>query len=181
MNIIETEIPDLLIIEPPVFEDARGYFFEGYQQKRYAELGIGAHFVQDNIVSSQQNVLRGLHFQVQHPQGKLVQAIEGEIFDVVVDLRKTSATFGQWVGVILSEENHRQLYVPPGLAHGYYVRSESSLVTYKCTDFYNPQYERTLQWNDPTVGIDWDLLSDAPLLSEKDAQGILWNDIELFE
>ncbi len=181
MNIVETEIPDLLLIEPRLFEDSRGFFFESYQQKRYAEMGIDATFVQDNIVSSQQNVLRGLHFQIQHPQGKLIQVIQGSILDVVVDLRKSSTTFGNWFGIQLSAENHRQLYVPPGLAHGYYVTSKHSVITYKCTDDYYPEFERTLKWDDSTVGIDWNLLEKTPLLSDKDSAGALWDDVEVFE
>lgn len=158
MKVTSTSIPDVLIIEPRVFGDERGFFFESYNQQAFkAATGIEAHFVQDNHSRSAQGVLRGLHYQLEQAQGKLVRVVRGAVFDVAVDIRKTSATFGQWVGVELSEANYRQLWVPPGFAHGFLTLSESADFLYKTTDYYAPQHERCIAWNDPTLGIDWPL------------------------
>lgn len=168
-NFIQTKIPDLYIIEPKVFGDDRGYFMESYSQKDFADAGLTMTFVQDNESKSRKGVLRGLHFQTKHTQGKLVRVIQGEVWDVAVDLRKGSPTYGQWEGVYLSAENKRQLYVPEGFAHGFVVTSEEAVFNYKCTDFYAPEYDSGLLWNDPDVGIEWPLegLGDI-LLSGKD-------------
>ncbi len=166
-------IPDVVLIEPRLFGDQRGFFMETYQQKIFAEHGITAQFVQDNHSGSRRGTLRGLHYQIQQAQGKLVRAVAGEIFDVAVDLRRSSPTFGQWVGEILSAENKRQLWIPPGFAHGFYVLSDWAEVVYKASDFYAPQWDRTLLWNDPQVGIDWPLMDGADLLiSDKDRAGL---------
>ncbi|NET53833.1 MAG: dTDP-4-dehydrorhamnose 3,5-epimerase, partial [Merismopedia sp. SIO2A8] len=158
MNVIPTKIPEVLIIEPRVFGDDRGFFYESYNQRAFSDkAGITADFVQDNHSRSQQNVLRGLHYQIQQPQGKLLRVIVGSIFDVAVDIRKSSPTFGQWVSCLLSAENKRQVWVPPGFAHGFLVLSEAAEVLYKTTDFYAPQHERTLLWNDPDLAIAWPL------------------------
>ena len=155
MKIIPTSLDDLKIIEPSVFKDPRGFFMETYRQNSYQDACSNCIFVQDNLSFSQKNTLRGLHFQVHQPQAKLVQAVTGEIFDVAVDLRRSSSTFGKWVGVTLSAANHEMLWVPPGFAHGFYVISDEAEVLYKCTDFYSPIAERTLIWNDPDLDIDW--------------------------
>ena len=171
MNIIATEIPDVLIIEPRIFGDDRGFFYESYNEKAFTEkTGVKLNFVQDNHSRSTQNVLRGLHYQIQQAQGKLVRVISGEVFDVAVDLRKSSPTFGQWIGCLISAANKRQIWVPPGFAHGFVVVSESAEFLYKTTDYYAPQYERTLLWNDPDLAIDWPL-SGEPILSAKDQAG----------
>ncbi|MGH1366185.1 MAG: dTDP-4-dehydrorhamnose 3,5-epimerase [Calditrichia bacterium] len=162
-----TEIPDVLIIDPPVFGDHRGFFMEVFHAKKYAELGIPHTFVQDNRSQSSKGILRGLHYQKINPQAKLVSVLAGEIFDVAVDIRKESPTFGKWVGVYLSGENKKQLYIPQGFAHGFYVVSKTADVMYKCSDLYNPAGERGLLWSDPAVGIDWSL-DGKPALSEKD-------------
>ncbi|WP_235068992.1 dTDP-4-dehydrorhamnose 3,5-epimerase [Turicibacter sp. TJ11] len=168
-NFIQTKIPDLYIIEPKVFGDDRGYFMESYSQKDFADAGLTMNFVQDNESKSRKGVLRGLHFQTQHTQGKLVRVTQGEVWDVAVDLRKGSPTYGQWEGVYLSAENKRQFYVPEGFAHGFVVTSDEAVFNYKCTDFYAPEYDSGLLWNDEEVGIDWPLedLGEI-LLSEKD-------------
>lgn len=180
MKIVSTEIADVLIIEPQVFQDARGFFYESYNQKAFSEkTGVLAHFVQDNHSRSIHNVLRGLHYQIQQPQGKLVRAIAGVIFDVAVDLRKSSPTFGKWVSCHLSAENKRQLWIPPGFAHGFLVLSETAEVLYKTTDYYAPQHERCILWNDPDLAIDW--LLDAPfLVSAKDKAGQPFKTAEVF-
>jgi dTDP-4-dehydrorhamnose 3,5-epimerase len=176
-----TSILEVLLITPKVFGDERGFFMETFQARSFAEAGIHATFVQDNHSRSRQGVLRGLHYQIQQPQGKLVRVILGEIFDVAVDIRRASPTFGKWVGVRLSAENRQQLWIPPGFAHGFYVLSEWAEVLYKATDFYAPQWERTILWNDPEIGIKWPLLSGAPLsLSAKDERGVLLKDAECF-
>jgi dTDP-4-dehydrorhamnose 3,5-epimerase len=168
---IDTEIEGVKIIEPTVFGDSRGYFMETYSEKEFAENGIDVKFVQDNESRSKKGVLRGLHFQKQNPQGKLVRVIEGEVFDVAVDLRKASKTFGKWVGVTLSAENKRQFYIPEGFAHGFAVLSETATFVYKCTRFYAPGDEGGLMWNDPQIGIQWPVSEDfKPLLSEKDTK-----------
>jgi dTDP-4-dehydrorhamnose 3,5-epimerase len=169
MNVIETDLPGVLIIEPKVFGDDRGFFMETWNKERYAEAGIPTEFVQDNISFSKKGVLRGLHFQNPNPQGKLVSVLQGEVFDVAVDIRRDSPTFGKWVGVNLSFENKRQLYVPEGFAHGFCVTSETALFSYKCTDWYNSEAEKTLLWNDLGLGIKWPL--EKPRLSEKDKVG----------
>ena len=168
-NFIPTKIKDLVIIEPKVFGDDRGYFMESYSQKDFAEAGLTMNFVQDNESKSRKGVLRGLHFQTKHTQGKLVRVTQGEVWDVAVDLRKGSPTYGQWEGVYLSAENKRQFYVPEGFAHGFVVTSEEAVFNYKCTDFYAPEYDSGLLWNDPDVGIEWPLegLGEI-LLSEND-------------
>lgn len=174
MNVIQTAIPDLLILEPKVFGDARGFFMESFNAKAFqAATGLDVHFVQDNHSRSAKGVLRGLHYQIEQAQGKLVRVVRGNVFDVAVDLRKSSPTFGQWVGVELSEENNRQFWIPPGFAHGFLVTSDSADFLYKTTDYYAPQFERSLAWNDPTVGVQWPLalLDGPPLLSAKDVAG----------
>lgn len=181
MKLIDTLIPDVKIIEPRVFGDARGFFMETWNAETFSALGLDLSFVQDNHSRSRQGILRGLHYQIQHPQGKLVRVTHGKVFDVAVDMRCSSATFGQWVGVELSDENARMLWIPAGFAHGFYVMSESVDFLYKCTDVYKPEYECCLQWNDPTVAIDWPLVAgQAPLLSAKDAEGSNWQDAEKF-
>ncbi len=180
MQVLKTEIPGVSIIEPGVFEDSRGFFKETYERNRYTDAEIAGEFVQDNLSRSCRGTLRGMHYQIQHPQGKLVQVFRGEIFDVAVDLRRNSSQFGKWVGVKLSESNHRQLFVPEGFAHGFCVLSEIADVFYKCTDFYYPEHERTLFWNDPDVNIQWPLQGE-PILSDKDRNGTLFSEIESFE
>jgi len=167
MKIIKTDIPGVLLIEPQVFGDERGWFVETWQQERYAEHGISGSFVQDNQAFSQRGVLRGLHLQNPHGQGKLVQVISGEVFDVAVDVRRGSPYFGRWVGVSLSGKNRRQFYVPEGFAHGYCVISDEALFSYKCTDNYHPESQFAVRWDDPELGIDWPL-TGSPVLSEKD-------------
>ena len=167
MKVIPTNIPEVLIIEPRIFPDNRGYFYESYQKNRYRENGISADFVQDNLSYSVQGTLRGLHYQHPQPQAKLVQVLQGEIFDVAVDIRKNSSSFGQWVGVVLNEENKQQLFIPEGFAHGFAVLSPTAVFTYKCSDFYAPNCEGGVSWNDPDLGIQWPV--DNPILSEKDA------------
>lgn len=173
MKVIETNIPDVKIIEPTVFGDERGFFMETWNQKKFEEevTGKSTQFVQDNHSKSKKGILRGLHYQTENTQGKLVRVVSGEVFDVAVDIRKDSATFGQWVGVYLSAENKRQLWVPEGFAHGFYVTSDEAEFVYKCTDFYNPKAELSIAWNCPEIGIEWPL-TDAPLLSLKDAQAL---------
>lgn len=179
MNVITTPISDLLIFEPNVFGDARGFFLESFNQKTFQNLtGLDVNFVQDNHSRSSKNVLRGLHYQIQNPQGKLVRVVSGSVFDVAVDLRKSSPTFGQWHGVELSGENHRQFWVPAGFAHGFVVLSETADFLYKTTDYYAPQFERCVRWNDEQIGIDWGV--SEPLLSEKDKQGLSLQDAEVF-
>jgi dTDP-4-dehydrorhamnose 3,5-epimerase len=170
MQVIRTEIPECAVIEPRVFKDERGEFFESFNATRFAELtGVSASFVQDNQSQSHRGVLRGLHYQIEQAQGKLVRVVSGEVFDVAVDLRRASATFGRWVGVHLSAENRRMFWIPPGFAHGFVTLSESATFLYKTTDYYAPQFERTLAWNDPTLAIDWKFA--APIVSAKDAVG----------
>ena len=181
MHIIKTHIPDLLIIEPKVFGDERGFFMENWNRQAFADAGLDLTFVQDNHSRSQQGILRGLHYQIKRPQGKLVRVTLGSVFDVAVDLRQSSPTFGQWLGLELSENNHRMLWVPPGFAHGFYVTSPVADFMYKCTDIYAPQYERTIRWDDKTLAIDWPLVEGMhPLLSEKDADGMAFKDAEVF-
>jgi len=180
MNVLKTAIADVVIIEPKVFGDERGFFLETFQQERYRDqAGIELPFVQDNHSRSAQGVLRGLHFQRSKPQGKLVRVVSGEVFDVAVDIRPASPTYGQWQGVILSAENKRQFWVPPGLAHGFMVLSEFADFEYKCTDYYDPSDEGCLIWNDPEVGIEWPDLGLEPQLSEKDQSGVLLSELVL--
>ncbi len=172
MNIIKTNIPDVIIFEPKVFGDDRGFFYESFnQQKFYEATNLHVNFVQDNHSKSAKNVLRGLHYQIEQAQGKLVRVTQGEVFDVAVDLRKSSSTFGQWAGTHLSAENKRQMWMPPGFAHGFLVLSETAEFLYKTTDFYAPQHECSLKWDDPTVAIEWPL-QGAPILSKKDELGL---------
>lgn len=167
-----TAIPGVIVLEPRVFGDDRGFFFESFNQKAFqAATGLDVEFVQDNHSKSARNVLRGLHYQVRQPQGKLVRIVQGEVFDVVVDIRKDSATYGKWVGVHLSAENKKQLWIPPGLAHGFVVLSETAEFLYKTTDYYAPVHERCICWNDPDIGIEWPIVSE-PLLSAKDKAGV---------
>lgn len=182
VNVIPTDIPDVLILEPQVFGDDRGFFFESFSQQKFADkTGLDCQFVQDNHSRSKRNILRGLHYQIQQVQGKLVRAVQGEIYDVVVDIRRSSVTFGQWVGVVLSAQNKRQLCVPGGFAHGFYVLSESADVLYKTTDYYAPQHERSILWNDPKLAIDWPLLESTPLLSAKDERASQFSVAEVFD
>ncbi len=181
MNIIRTEIPDVLIIEPKVFGDARGFFFESFNQRQFEQLtGFAPNFVQDNHSRSARGVLRGLHYQIQQPQGKLVRVIAGEVFDVCVDMRRASPSFGQAVYVTLSADNHRQLWIPPGFAHGFLVTSESADFVYKTTDYYAPEHERSVLWNDAALAIPWPLQGE-PLLSAKDKAGTPLAQAETFE
>jgi dTDP-4-dehydrorhamnose 3,5-epimerase len=182
MEFIRTDIPEVVIIEPCVFEDSRGFFTETYQAQKFAQAGIGFNFVQDNHSRSTQYTLRGLHYQIRHAQGKSVRVVAGEIFDVAVDLRRSSPTFGRWVGMLLSAKNKKQIWIPPGFAHGFYVLSEWAEVVYKTTDYYAPEWERSLLWNDPALGIEWPLLDGRPpVLSEKDSHGKLLSEAELFD
>lgn len=180
MKVIPTAIPDVLIIEPRVFPDPRGVFMETYQAARYAEAGIDRPFVQDNFSRSRRGTLRGLHYQIRRPQGKLVQVLRGHVYDVAVDLRRPSSTFGAHVAVELSEHNARQLYIPPGFAHGFLVLSEEADFYYKCTDFYSPEHERTLLWSCPRLGISWPMKGE-PLLSDKDRAGCPLDLAETYE
>lgn len=168
MKITATAIPDVLLFEPPVFGDERGYFLETFRESHFKEQGIELSFVQDNQSKSGQGILRGLHYQLKFPQGKLVRVLSGEIFDVAVDIRKSSPTFGQWVGETLSAENKKQLWVPPGFAHGFYVSSESAEISYKCTEYYHPEDDHSLLWNDAELNISWPLVTPQPQLSDKD-------------
>ena len=181
MKATRLAIPDVVLIEPKVFGDARGFFFESFNQKAFNEAtGTQHEFVQDNHSRSAKGVLRGLHYQIKQPQGKLVRVLEGEIFDVAVDLRKKSPTFGQWVGVLLSAENKKQLWIPEGFAHGFIVLGEKAQVLYKTTDFYAPEHQRALRWNDPALGIRWPIRQE-PLLSAQDATANLLSEAEVFD
>jgi dTDP-4-dehydrorhamnose 3,5-epimerase len=177
---ISTSLPGVFILEPRVFGDERGFFLESYNERVFVELGIEERFVQDNHSSSQRNVLRGLHYQTQHTQGKLVRVAEGEILDVAVDLRRSSPTFGGWEAVRLSGDNKRMLWIPKGFAHGFRVISETAQVLYKATDYYAPEFERTLAWNDPNLKIEWELDGD-PIVSAKDQRGLALRDADTFE
>jgi len=178
MQIIQTEIEGVIVLEPNVFSDARGFFLETYNEKIFAEVGIGERFVQDNQSHSKQRVLRGLHYQLENAQGKLVRVLRGEIFDVAVDIRQGSKTFGKWIGVRLSSSDRRMIWIPRGFAHGFYTLSETADVAYKVTHFYAPKQERTLLWNDPEVGVRWPLQGE-PILSEKDQAGHLLKDLRI--
>jgi dTDP-4-dehydrorhamnose 3,5-epimerase len=180
MKVTRTEIPEVMILEPKVFGDARGFFLESYNQKVFREAtGLALDFVQDNHSRSAQGVLRGLHYQLKQPQGKLVRVVRGAVFDVAVDVRRSSPTFGKWVGVELSEENQRQFWVPPGFAHGFLVLSASADFLYKTTDYYAPEHERCIAWNDPEIGVAWPA-GMAPTLSEKDRRGLSLREAEVF-
>jgi len=180
MKITPTEIPDVLIIEPNVFGDSRGFFFESYNKKEFMETtGLQVTFVQDNHSRSNKHVLRGLHYQIRQPQGKLVRVISGDVFDVAVDIRRSSPTFGKWVGEYLTAENKKQMWVPPGFAHGFLVLSDDAEFLYKTTDYWAPEHERCIRWNDPVLNVQWPIIGD-PLVSEKDEKGVLFQDAEVF-
>ena len=180
MKVVPTEIPDVLIIEPKIFGDDRGFFYESYNHTKFMEAtGLDLEFVQDNHSRSARNVLRGLHYQIQQTQGKLVRVVKGEVLDVAVDIRKSSPTFGKWVSCILSEENKRQFWVPPQFAHGFVVLSESADFLYKTTDYYAPEHERCIVWDDPDLAIDWEI-TDSPIVSTKDKEGALLKEAEVF-
>ncbi|MGD9948023.1 MAG: dTDP-4-dehydrorhamnose 3,5-epimerase [Desulfobulbus sp.] len=180
MNAIALSIPEVVLLEPKVFGDARGFFFESFNQQQFNEtIGREVNFVQDNHSRSGRHVLRGLHYQIQQPQGKLVRVVQGEVFDVAVDIRQSSPTFGKWVGERLTAENKKQLWIPEGFAHGFVVLSESAEFLYKTTDYYAPQFERTILWNDASLAIKWPL-HEAPILSAKDLEGIPFQQAELF-
>ena len=182
MNIIPTSIADLIVIEPRVFGDERGFFFESFNERRFLDAIASAEplrFVQDNHSRSARNILRGLHYQVRQPQGKLVRVVTGEVFDVAVDLRRSSPTFGKWFGTLLSAENKRQMWVPAGFAHGFLVTSDSADFLYKTTDYWAPEYERSIAWNDPAIGIEWPI-DGIPVLSEKDRNASLLADAEVY-
>lgn len=182
MEFIPTRIPEVVLVKPRVFGDARGYFMETWQERKFRDAGIEAHFVQDNHSCSEQGILRGLHYQIRQPQGKLVRVTAGAVFDVAVDLRRSSPTLGQWVGVELSEDNKCMLWVPPGFAHGFYVTGRRPAeFLYKCTDFWASEHERTIRWDDPDLAIDWPIPTHAvPLLSGKDRAGSAFREAELF-
>jgi len=180
MKVVETSLPGVLVLEPKVFGDARGFFFESYNKRTLETAGITSEFVQDNHSRSARNVLRGLHYQIKQPQGKLVRVIAGEVFDVSVDIRKNSPTYGKWTGINLSAENKRMLWVPSGFAHGFLVLSEHAEFLYKTTNYYAPEHERCIVWNDPTLGIEWPLEVE-PLLSAKDRAGLPLREAEMFE
>jgi len=181
MHAVQTKIADLLIIEPKVFGDSRGFFFESFNQRVFEEIsGMVGYFVQDNHSRSAQHVLRGLHYQIKYPQGKLVRVVAGEVFDVAVDIRKSSPTFGKWDGAILSAENKRMLWIPEGFAHGFVVLSEYAEFLYKTTDYWAPEHERSILWNDPDLAIDWRLKGNTPILSKKDQDAKLFREAELF-
>jgi dTDP-4-dehydrorhamnose 3,5-epimerase len=182
MQFIRTAIPDVIIIEPRVFEDSRGFFMETFQARQFAEAGIDSNFVQDNHSRSSQFTLRGLHYQIRHAQGKLVRAVAGEIFDVAVDIRCSSSTFGKSIGIYLSSQNKRQLWIPPGFAHGFYVVSEWAEVLYKATEYYDPEAERAIIWNDPTLNVAWPIApGKSPTLSPKDLAAKLLPEVEIYE
>lgn len=180
MNITKTSIPDVLVIEPVVHGDHRGFFMETWRKEWFAGIAGAEEFVQDNHSKSVKGTLRGLHYQIEKTQGKYIRVVKGEIFDAVVDLRKSSPTFGKWVGEFLSEENRKSLWVPPGFAHGFYVVSDEAEITYKCTDYYAAEHEHTLLWNDPDVGIAWPLVESGVILSDKDGNGMRLNACEHF-
>ena len=181
MKFTATTIPDVIIIEPQVFGDQRGFFMETWRQDKFKEAGIPSEFIQDNHSSSSQGILRGLHYQIQQAQGKLVRVIKGEVYDVAVDMRLSSPSFGQWVGETLTAENKKMLWVPPGFAHGFYVTSPQAEFVYKCTDYYAPEHERSLLWNDKDLNINWPILQGTePKLSEKDTKGIKFKEAEYY-
>lgn len=179
MNVLSTTIPEIVIIEPRVFCDSRGFFMETFNEREMKKIGITANFVQDNYSHSVRNVLRGLHYQIQQPQGKLVRVVSGAVFDVAVDIRRSSSTFGEWVGTELSAENKRCLWIPPGFAHGFVVISDTADMLYKATDYYAPQSERTILWNDPDLAIEWPITGE-PIVSTKDAAGSKFAEADIF-
>lgn len=182
MKFLSTGIPEVILVEPRVFADERGFFMETWHEKRFADAGLDVRFVQDNHSRSVRSTLRGLHYQLVRPQGKLVRVVTGEVFDVAVDIRRGSPTFGRWTGAILSEDNHCMLWVPPGFAHGFYTLSEKADLLYKCSDFYMPEYDRSIRWDDPDLAIDWPIPQGMqPLLSKKDEQAPWFQDAELFD
>ena len=182
MNFVETTLKDVYVLEPKVFGDPRGFFLETWNRRTFSDAGFDLDFVQDNHSHSAQGILRGMHYQTEHSQGKLVRVTAGEVFDVAVDLRRSSPTLGQWFGVTLSAQNHRMLWVPPGFAHGFCVTSDCADFMYKCTDIYHRDSEVCLAWDDPTVGIEWPLpAGEQPKLSDKDAQGLRWEELPLFD
>ncbi len=181
MKVVDTSIPDVKVIEPQVFGDERGFFLETFRESWFKKNITDVTFVQDNHSKSSQGILRGMHYQIQQPQGKLVRVISGEVFDVAIDLRKSSPTFGQWYGILLSSENKKQLWVPAGFAHGFYVTSESAEFVYKCTDYYAHEYEKSLLWNDPELAIEWPIAENhKPQLSSKDEAALSFNQSEYF-
>ncbi|HEX5460829.1 MAG TPA: dTDP-4-dehydrorhamnose 3,5-epimerase [Steroidobacteraceae bacterium] len=181
MEFVPTEIPEVVLIRPKVFGDARGYFMESWEERKFAAGGLELNFVQDNHSHSARHILRGLHYQIQHPQGKLVRVVTGAVYDVAVDIRRSSPTFGKWVGVELSAENHQMLWVPPGFAHGYLVLSEYADFLYKVTDIWSPPHERAIRWNDPEIGVKWPLPTGTePVLSGKDAAAPSFRDAEVY-
>ena len=180
MDFIPLSIPDVILIKPDVHRDERGFFFESWQKNKFTKAGIDQEFVQDNHSRSSKDVLRGLHYQIRQPQGKLIRAIVGEVFDVAVDLRRSSPSFGKWVSANLSSENFNMLWIPPGFAHGFLVLSDVAEFVYKATDFYAPQYERCILWNDRDLGIDWPISGHEPILSEKDSKGKLFREAEVY-
>jgi dTDP-4-dehydrorhamnose 3,5-epimerase len=182
MKATPLSIPEVILFEPRVFGDARGFFFESFNQRQFeSAVGQSVYFLQNNHSRSVQNVLRGLHYQIKQPQGKLVRVVIGEVFDVAVDIRRSSATFGQWVGANLSAENKKQLWVPPGFAHGFVVLSEFAEFLYNTTDYWAPEYERCIVWNDPTLNIQWPMMNAAPMLSDKDARGVTLDVAEVYD
>ena len=181
MDISPTRIPEVWVITPKVFGDDRGYFLETFRSSHFRERGVDMEFVQDNQSKSGQGILRGLHYQLEFPQGKLVRVLSGEVFDVAVDIRRSSPTFGQWVGETLSADNKKQLWIPPGFAHGFYVTSASAEIAYKCTEYYHPEDDHSLLWNEPAIGIDWPLVTHDPILSEKDRSARSLSEAALFD
>lgn len=181
MEITPTRIPDVWVFTPRVFGDDRGYFLETFRSSHFKERGIKKEFVQDNQSKSGQGILRGLHYQLEFPQGKLVRVVSGEVFDVAVDIRRSSPTFGQWVGELLSADNKKQIWVPPGFAHGFYVTSEFAEIAYKCTEYYHPEDDHSLLWNDPDIGIEWPLVTPDPVLSDKDKNAKNLSEAALFD
>lgn len=182
MEFVPSRLPDVIVIRPKVFEDPRGFFLDSWHRKRFEQEGIDANFVQDSHSGSTAGTLRGLHYQIEQAQGKLIRVVKGEAFDVAVDIRKSSPDFGQWTGELLSADNRKLIWVPPGFAHGFLVLSKAAEFEYKCTDYYAPEHERTLQWDDPDIGIDWPLLeAEKPLLSDKDALGLPLKDAEVYD
>jgi len=180
MKQLATKIPDVFIFQPTVYEDDRGYFMESFRLSQFSKIGCDINFVQDNQSKSKRGTLRGLHYQVDHPQGKLVSVLAGEIFDVAVDLRRSSPTFGNWVGETLSSANKKQLWIPEGFAHGFYVMSDEAEIFYKCTEYYMPEHDRAILWNDPKLGIKWPLLSPHPLISKKDSEANCFSNADVY-
>ncbi len=182
MEFLPTRLPDVIVIRPEVFEDSRGFFMETWTRKDFEQVGIDADFVQDNYSSSVAGTVRGLHYQIERAQGKLVRVVKGEVFDVAVDIRKSSPDFGQWTSEILSAENRKQIWIPPGFAHGFLVLSETAEFEYKCTDYHAPEHERTICWDDPDIGVDWPLADvESPILSQKDQAGLPLKESQVYD